>query len=219
MKKAGEINYREIGNNIRKAAGTFGLAPVVLYDAEVKSVDEQTRTCIVDSITGNKELIGKKVRLMSELSDGDLNIPSVGETVTVMYNDFTSPIIVNASWLSKKIIIVGDQGYSNDGTNQIFNDGGYGGIPIVKDPDNSNAGLLKKINQLEQKYNDLSIKHNALQSSYNSHTHIYSPGPSSPIATATPIPTSSANGEQIAPLTFESDISNPNITHGKKLPE
>lgn len=76
--------------------------------------------------------------------------------------------------------------------------GEYGGVPIVIDPNNPKIGLVPRITNIEQLLNHLIIN-------FNAHIHPLSSGTSSPTTLQEP--------GRIAPLTSESDISHPNITH------
>lgn len=204
MKSNKSVDYAQIKYLIQQIAGTYGKANVKLFDAIIQkgSINKDERTCIVDSVDGSLDNL--VVRYMLDVSDGDTSIPLEETTVTIAMTDFTDPYIVKSTWLSEKLFVVGEQSYDILKDKQVFNDGKYGGIPIVKDPDNSNAGLLKKINQLEEKYNDL-------LTSCKSVTITLAPTGTFPTAsfytTNTPI----------SPTTKEVDISNPNITHGDKF--
>jgi hypothetical protein len=83
----------------------------------------------------------------------------------------------------------------------MFNDGEYGGIPKVVDPENSNAGLLKK-------YNDLEEKLNTILSILKSTTIPLAPTGTYPFAPLY----SSVNPLS---LTLKSEIENKSISHGK----
>lgn len=72
----------------------------------------------------------------------------------------------------------------------------FGGLIKVEE-------LVKKINRLESKVNSLITK-------FNSHTHLYAPGPSAPVPTA-PIITGEA---AITPTTQKSDLENQKVKHG-----
>jgi hypothetical protein len=74
----------------------------------------------------------------------------------------------------------------------------------VKHPTNTNKGLLKKINNLENLLNDLISK-------YNAHKHVTSCGAGAGNANA-PIPPDTQL-TNISPLTAQIDIEHPLITH------
>lgn len=189
---------------VQKLAGTFGTVKVKLMDVTVRTVNKEEKTCIVDSVDGTQDIDGLKVRLSLEICDGNTDYPEEGSTITIAFTDFTEPYMVSATWLTEKDVTVGDQCWNIKDKKQYFNSEKYGGIPIVKDQDNSNAGLLKKINQLEEKYNDLLISIN---------TVIITLAPSGTF----PIASFFTTNTSIAPTTQEKDISNPSIFHGKKV--
>lgn len=189
---------------VQKLAGTFGTAKVKLTDVTVRTVNKEDKTCIVDSVDGTQDIDGLKVRLSLEICDGNTDYPEEGSTITIAFTDFTEPYMVSATWLTEKDVTVGDQCWNIKDKKQYFNSEKYGGIPIVKDPDNSNAGLLKKINQLEDLVNNIltTLKSTIIP---------LAPSGTYPFA---PLYTSYTN---IAPVTSEKDISNPSVFHGKKV--
>lgn len=189
---------------LEKAAGVYGTARVKLMDVTVKSVNKEERYCIVNSLDGTQNIDGLKVRLALEICDGDLDYPEERSTITIAFTDFTEPYMVSATWLSQKTVIVGNQAWDIIDGKQTFNDGAYGGIPIVKDPANANNGLTKHYNDIEKKLNDLITV-------FNSWTPVPNDGGA---ALKTALATWVA---QNLTLTQEADISNPNIVHGKTL--
>lgn len=199
----GLIDSRKWSDLIKQIAGTHNMIPVKMFDANVDSVNVEKRTCQVTSIDPTLTIDDLEVRYMSDISDGEENVPEKDSTVTVIFSSLTTPVIVSNSWLTRKTIIIGDQQWNIIDGKQTFNDGSYGGIPIVKDPENSNAGLLKKINDLEKKINDL------IQIFIN-----WIPVPNDGGAA---LKTLLSSWLIDIILTQESDISNPNIVHGKKL--
>ncbi len=198
---------------VKVACGLDQFIPVQLFDAIVQSgsQDEETMTCYVDSV--DSTVSNLQVRYNLCISDGLVCVPADGSTVTIAKTAFTDPYIVKASDLSSCFLGVGNQSWSNDGTVQDFEfwgseEGSFGGFIKVKDPLSSEEGLLKKINNLENLINDLIIK-------YNSHTHILT----LTSGTGTAAPTVTIETGTIAPITTESDLTNPHIIHGlKKLP-
>ncbi len=181
------------------------VVPVQIFDAIVQagSQDEDTMTCVVDSVDSN--LNNLTVRYNLCISDGEINVPEDESTVTIAKTSFTDPYIVRNSDLKSKLIAIGNQTWNNDGNKQIFNDGKYGGIPRIVNPDDSNSSLLKKINNLENLVNDLTSK-------FNTHTHILT----LTSGTGTAAPTANPETTVLTP-TVQKDIENPNITHGDKF--
>ena len=77
---------------------------------------------------------------MASVSDGCLYIPRIeGNTVIVAYSEYVEPYIA----------------LHGDIESIVWLGGEYEGVPIVVDPNNANNGLLVKINNLEQKIQDL----------------------------------------------------------------
>ena len=201
-KNNNDVDYSNIGELIKKIAGTYGKSNVKLFDGTVRigSLDLEKRTCIVDSI--DNSLDGIEVRFMLEQSDGDMSVPSEDSTVTVAMTDFTDPYIVSSTWIDRKVFVVGTQSLDIQKEKQIFNDGSFGGIPKIIDPNNSNIGLLKKYNNLEKKTNDLIAAING-----------WIPVPNDGgLALKTALTTWLSTSLSI---TIQSDIENPLITHGK----
>lgn len=191
---------REIRDCIQKLANTYGYSKVKIFDAEVISVDEETRTCIVDSVDSKMSLDGIKVRFMLEQSDGDMGVPEIGSTVTVAMNDFTEPYITSKTFLAKKLLVVGNQSHLIVNDKQQLNDGKLGGIPISKE-------VAKYIKDLEDKLND------HIQN-WNSFCSQYVPG--SPATTGLPASLAAFTSTKVTEFIDEKKISNENITHGYK---
>lgn len=72
-------------------------------------------------------------------------------------------------------------------------------------------GGLIKIEELVDKLNRLEDKVNGLVSKFNSHVHLYVPGPP---AAAVPTPPPANPETPIAPNTLRSDLENENVNHG-----
>lgn len=135
------MSANSIHNAIQILAGTKGKANVYVFDATVTgSVDEAKRTVKVTMVGGqsSNEL---DVRLMSSVDDGAFIYPADNSTVTVLMSEFMEPIIIGYSEVEKITWLGGD----------------YEEVPIVVHPTNPNKGLLKKINDLEDKIKDLQL--------------------------------------------------------------
>lgn len=186
---------------------------VKIFDAIVKSgsQNETEFTCVVDSVDGT--LNGLIVRYHLYADDGEVNIPADDSLVTIASTLVTDPYIVKDTELKKRIVSIGRQVFSNDGVIQSFDyykdigepSGSFGGFIKVKDPTDSEKGLLKKINNLEEQLNKLSGK-------WNDFCNLYVPG--SP--TVTGLPATLATSLVLPDLvtTTESDLTNPHIIHG-----
>ena len=198
---------------VRLATGANNLVPVQAFDAIVQagSQDSDTMTCVVDSC--DSTLNNLQVRYNLCISDGEIAVPADDSTVTVIKTAFTDPYIVKSTDLNSKMVAIGNQSWSNDGVVQDFefyvpsgeSSGSYGGFIKDVDPSDPEAGLLKKLNNLEQLVNTLLA---TLQ--------------------ATVIPLAPSGTYPFAPLyagvdpltpTVADDVENPHIIHGlKNLP-
>lgn len=128
----------------------------LLFDAEVKSVDLSTRTCIVYMLGSNasNEIA---VRLMASVDDGSFMVPKVGSTVVVSMGNYVEPFVSMFSEIESIVWLGGE----------------YDGVPIVTHPTDGNKGLWKKINDIETLLNHLI-------NNYNAHIHPLSSGTCSP---------------------------------------
>ena len=195
---------------IKVASGTKNLVPVEIFDAIVKngSQNSETMTCYVDSVDSSCSNL--EVRYNICISDGIVAVPADGSTVTIAKTAFTDPYIVKASDLNSLFIGIGSQSYSNDGTIQSFQSYGneqndFGGIIKLIDSSDSNAGVLFRIQQIENTLNQL-------LGYWNAFCTVYVPG--SPTTTGLPATLSTDTVNQISPTTTRQDLENPNIIHG-----
>ena len=154
-------------------------------DARVVSVSQSDRTCVVELQDGQSSNT-LTARLMASVDDGCLMLPSVDSTVVLHGGDRVKPYVAMMSEVDEIVWLGGE----------------YDGVPIVKHPSNTNKGLLKKINNLENLINDLITN-------YNTHTHVLT----LTMGTGTADPTTTQQTTNIAPLTAQADIEHPKITH------
>jgi len=211
------------------ATDTQDYVKVKIFDAVVQSgsIDEDNFTCVVDSV--DSTINNLQVRYHLCVSDGEINTPEDGSTVTIAKTAFTDPYIVKSTDLKSKVIAVGNQVYSNDGNVQAFyfykdKKSEFGGIPKVIDTLNPTQGLLKKINNLEEDLNSLKSDYTQLLSIVTALNTVLSglggaPVPASALA---PFFTGFITAFQqysidIIKPTTQSEIENPNIIHGLKL--
>lgn len=145
------MREREIGDLFKKISGVKANMQVKLFDATVKSVNEDDGTCLVDSADSGQSFNDLKVRYMSELADGDENIPEVDSSVTILFTQTTEPIIISTSWLERKTITIGDSIIDVKRDEINLNDASFGGLVKVEE-------LTKKIKNLESIINDLQAK-------------------------------------------------------------
>jgi len=190
---------REIKNLFGKLSGVNANMQVKFFDATVTDIDEDNGTCLVESADGGQSFNDLKVRYMSELADGDENIPEVGSSVTILFTQITEPIIIGTSWLERKTITIGDSVIDVQRDSITFNDGSFGGLVKVIE-------LTKRIKKLEDTINALSAK-------FIAWTPVSGDGGLAlrTILTVTP---PIWNNPNITPIQ-RSDIENTKITHGK----
>jgi len=131
----------ELAENISILAGTRNQNAINLFYAEVTSVNEVERTCVINSTSFSATDIEFTVDLCILGNTGLVIIPTVGSQVMVIFNKGVNPSIIQHSYIDK-ILLNGD-------TN--------GGIPISSD-------LVSRLNTVENKIN-------SIISSYNLHTH------------------------------------------------
>ena len=163
---------------VQHLSGTKGADKVYLISASVESVDETTRTCVVDVVNGMGQTKIENVLLMSGIDDGMFLVPAIGSTVFVSYSTFNQPFVSLFSELQKVVFIVGDYTLQMTSAGVQFNGGSLGGLVKVID-------LTAKLNNLENKVN-------ALITAYNGHIHPASSGTTSPttsLVTGTLTPT------------------------------
>lgn len=180
----------EVATLIQKLAGTHRIANCYLTDAIVKSVNVSTRMCVVETL-GGKVSSSLTVRLMASVDDGCFIIPAVDSTIVILFSEQVAPIALMYSEVERITWLGGE----------------YDGVPIVKHPTNTNKGLLKKIQNLENLLNDLITK-------FNSHTHILTiAAQAGSGGTGTAAPTTTQETGTISPTTVQADIEHPNIKH------
>lgn len=194
---------RKIITSVEKMAGTFKSDPVIMLWGKVKSVNEKKATCNV-VISNDVEV--PDVTLQTAICDGWLLVPSVDSDVVLLKSvNGPSALIIQTSDLDKIIMQVGDASFiiwnktQNGGQIMQLNDGSFGGLLMLIDPDNTNGGVLARLNKLEQKVNELITFE-------STHTH--------PVAGAVANASTNPAPQQLTE-TQRSDIENKLITHGK----
>ena len=192
-----------VNRNLKKSA------PVVFRMATVESVDKNKDTCMLNMVNGDADRIDVLLRAVIDTSGiGRVDYPAINSQVIVGCVDNNlnySFILLMQQVESFKIVIdnskiTADKDlYTAAWKKWQFNDGSYGGLVKLIDPNNSEAGVLARLNKLENAL----TQHIAL---FNSHTHICS-APGS--ASAVPIP---VDTQAIIP-TQKSDLEDTNVTH------
>lgn len=186
------MSNRTIQQAIRTLAGVSD-DQVQLLTCEVLSVDEGARTCTVTTTSGRDTIEIENVRLMSTIDDGVLLVPTVGSTVLVSYSTYNQPFVSLFSSLDKVLFIVGDSSVEVTSGEIKMNDGSDGGLVKVIE-------LTEKLNNLENKLNDLITL-------YNAHVHT-SASAGSPTST-----TPSIVAGTLTP-TVRTEIENQLVNHG-----
>lgn len=182
-------DLRQVEEAVQKLAGTYLKDIISIQACNVEEVDKDNRTCYCTSIGGDAETDIPEVLLCAENNNGFLVFPTVGSTVIVALTTRNVPFVLMFS----------------DVESVQFMDGSYGSIPKIKDPDDANAGLLKKINNIENKLNDFISKWNNFCTSYL---------PGGPASVGSPATLASSEETELT-ITAEADISNEFITQGK----
>lgn len=187
--------------------------PVQIFDATViaGSQDSTKMTCFVNSVNSNCDNL--EVRYHLCISDGVVRVPADDSVVTVAKTAFTDPYIVKDSDLNSYFLGIGNQSFENNGSIQDFESyvnsgtGSFGGMIKLIDPNSDQAGVLFRIQQIENTLNQLI-------GFWNSFATAYIPG--SPSVTGLPATLSTDQVTEISPITQRSDLENPNIIHGLK---
>ena len=188
------MSNRAITEAILKLTGLHKVDQVYYATCTVNSVDIATRTCDCSIIDGNVASDLPGVLLMSEVDDGLLIEPVVGSTIKVLFSRDVDPIAVQFSEIANVTLITSGL-IALNGTN-------YGGLIKLMDPNNPQAGILSKLNNLESSINNLKTL----------------------LTTWIPVPTDGGaalktiitewSGMQLTE-TLSSDLENANITHGQ----
>ena len=136
---------RQISEAIQRLSGTFMQDSVRLFLAEVDSVDEGQRTCVVTPINDNATTSYPDVLLMAEANDGILIVPAIGSTVIVNVSKRGVAYVCMYSDIDKLTIITSTLTTLVCKATQ-FNDGSFGGLVKIQE-------LVDKINRLENTFN------------------------------------------------------------------
>lgn len=206
-------NNRQLIEAVQKMTGTQLSDKVMLLAATIDSVDVAKRTCNVTAVSGQQTIAIENVQLMADIDDGFLIIPAVNSTVIVAYSTFNKPFVSLFSGIDKVLLVAGEKSASvqidvdgllleieqtkvliADGEIMI-NDGSLGGLVKVSE-------LTTKLNNLENKVNDIVAK-------FNSHTHVLT----LTTGTGTAAPTANPVSGTLTP-TEQSEIENEKVKHG-----
>jgi len=177
---------RQIQEAILQISGNKTQDTVTIVECTVDSVSESSRTCDCTTLDGIK-ISG--VRLMSEVDDGVLTIPTIGSIVIVCHTKRLEPFICQFSSVDRVLIITGDTTIEAKDGSVKFNDGSFDGLVKIGD-------LITKLNNLENIVNQFI-------GLYNGHVHASSGVTTVSLVTQTLTPTQ------------QSELENTLITHGK----
>lgn len=174
----------EVATLIQKLAGTHRIANCYLTDAIVKSVNISSRSCEVETL-GGKVSSSLTVRLMASVDDGCLIIPAVDSTIVILFSEQVAPIALMYSEVDRITWLGGE----------------YDGVPIVSHPTDVTKGILARLNNIEQKHNDL-------VNYCSTHNHPYLNGTTPATTSAPTIPSTDTTT-----TTTSNQLEHPNIKH------
>jgi hypothetical protein len=189
------MSDRSIKDAVMKLSGV-NLDQITIVSADVVSVNEAARTCVVNT-TGSKDNVQlESVQLMAALDDGLLFIPVIDSTVLVAYSAYNRSFICLYSAISKVLFITGNSIIQLIDGKITFNDGSYGGMVEV-------GNLVIKLNNLENVVNDFASK-------FNSHTHALALTSGTGTSAPTTVPETT-----VLTATQRADLENLKVVHGK----
>lgn len=173
----------ELATILQTLTGTNRKDQVSLFDAEVVSVNNDERTCIVTAV-GSASANELRVRLMATVDDGMYLKPKAGSTVVVLTSLYVEPLVIMYSEVEEITLLGGE----------------YEGAPIATHPTDADKGILARLTKIETAFNQLNAE-------FKIHTHPYTDN-GSPLVTSV---TTSASTTNLTP-TVQNDIVHPNIT-------
>ena len=203
------MSSRAIEVAIQKLAGVHKTDDLVCMVCTVQSVNEDAATC---DCMGENDIIIPNVKLQAGVCDGLLILPVAGSTVIIAMSKYNEPFVFMISDVDKFYLQAGKASVTitNDG-NQVYNDDKYGGIIKSVDPDNSDGGLLQRLNKIEKDVNSLKTALKTVLS-----TTVSEPGNGSASAFQAAMAGALANWDsQQLVTTQKSHIESDYIKHGK----
>ena len=214
---------------VHVAMGSDLKVPVKTFDAIVQAGSQNTTefTCVVYSVDSNITNLTERYNLV--ISDGVIRVPAVDSTVNVVMTSVTNPYISKFTDLKSHSVGINKQLHINDGLTQSFqtfgdNEGSFGGFVKIVDPIDTNQGLLKKLNNLENDVNDLKSNLTQILIQANLLLTALSGLGAAPVPASMLVPyytqlisalTPYANSPLIP--TIQSELENPNLTHGLSI--
>ncbi len=127
--------HKSIEVAIQRLAGTYLKDLIEIYACNVDSVDGDNRVCDCTPIGGNAATQLPGVQLCAENNNGLVVFPKVGSTVIVALSTRNTAFVLMYSDIDKV----------------QFMDGTFGGMVKIIDPDDPNKGIIKKLNNIENK--------------------------------------------------------------------
>ena len=194
----------EIGELIRDIAGK---APVTFRVGTVTDIDKNNDVCTVQPLNGEADRLDVVLRAVKDGADnGYILYPAKDSLVVVgiIDNMVTHSFVSLYTEIESIKMVIGSNKITAD--KDLFkatwkkwqhNDGNYGGMVKLIDPNDTDAGILSRVNKIEAALST----HISL---YNSHTH-----PVSGAATSAP---ASIDG-QTSSQTQRAQLENKDVTH------
>lgn len=119
---------REIQDAIQKLAKTFGVKPTVIVTGDVKSVNKDERTCMVETVL-SEATITIEVNLSAEQNDGYILFPAIDSTVIVAMMPDGENYALAFSDIDEVLCYVDDQNsYTFNANGFVWNNGTKGGL-------------------------------------------------------------------------------------------
>lgn len=120
---------REIREAILKIAGLDKIKLTEILIGEVKTVDEDNRSCSVESSVDNGNITYSSVGFISENNDGFIRVPAIGSTVLFAKMANGEQYILVYSDITKVICYIDSSNkFEFNSTGFIWNGGTFGGL-------------------------------------------------------------------------------------------
>lgn len=139
------VENRGIKEGIQRLAGTWGKDFVSIIESEVISVNEITRTAMVNPLSGDYSS-NLTVNLLANPNDGFVLIPSIGSTVIIAMTNKNDYFVVQFSDIDKVRITIGNFEILMTENELLLGDGSLNGLVKVSD-------LVTKLNNIENRLN------------------------------------------------------------------
>lgn len=143
------MKTKETQDLLLKAAGLYGKDIVQVFVGSVVSVNEDERTCTVETVSAEASFEMPDVKLTGSNNDGMILIPQVDSTVLVATTDRSGAYILMTSDIDKCLVIIDDQNFFEfDSTSFRFNGGENEGLMKI-------SQTVSKLNALENDLNTI----------------------------------------------------------------